>query len=146
MQLKNFYTIFEKIINCDHVNGIMLGSTGESYLHPNIDMIFDYVEEKQKKVPIVPISLTTNGSLMHRIPKIDTLIISFNGLDKQSYEQTTGLNFENTLKNIRSNYLNFQKNVKNSADNPPAILFWRYKIQNISSRTLWPAGLEFDFL
>jgi len=69
MQLKNFYTIFEKIINCDHVNGIMLGSTGESYLHPNIDMIFDYVEEKQKKVPIVPISLTTNGSFIFIISR-----------------------------------------------------------------------------
>jgi radical SAM protein with 4Fe4S-binding SPASM domain len=70
------------------------------YNHPDKDRIFDYIGNHKFKFVI----MTTNAGLMDRVPNIDELIISFNGGTKESYEYTTGLDFDRTVANIKSLY------------------------------------------
>jgi len=81
--------IFNKVINFLPKNSrIMFSGLGEPFLNPNV---IQYIKQLKKKKMIV--ALTTNGTLLtRRIIKalvnlrIDLLQISFNGIEKKTYE------------------------------------------------------------
>lgn len=104
MRLEDFKTIFDKLNSSPSVQRIMLNNTGDLYIHPDHVEILKYVEEHRKNIPII---MTTNAAAMDYIPAIDCLVISFNGYDKESYERTTGLDFQKVSENIRNHYKDF---------------------------------------
>jgi len=94
-----------KLMMAPEVTRILLNNTGDMYLHPKRKEIFKYIEEHKYK----PVIMTTNAGAMDYVPKIDHLIISFNGGTKSSYEYTTGLDFDKTVKKIKSFYPDIAK-------------------------------------
>jgi len=100
MKLEDFKLMWTKLMFSKHVSRVLLNNTGDMYLHPQRKEIFDYIEKHHSK----PVIMTTNAGLMDYVPKIDVIIISFNGGNKEDYEKTTGLNFDKTVARIKSHY------------------------------------------
>ena len=75
MTYDNFVTIWDKLNKAPFVNRMLLNSTGDMYIHPDRNRIFNYIEENHKKW----VCMTTNAADMDRVPKINEMIISFNG-------------------------------------------------------------------
>lgn len=79
---------------------------GESYLHPHFMELCEWAIPKLKAENIRT-SVVTNGSHVKRIPDgIDDFFISFNAGKKETYEEVTGLNFDNVRENILNLYRN----------------------------------------
>lgn len=97
MTYDNFVKIYDALNNSEHVHRILLNSTGDMYIHPDRERIFNYIESNHKKW----VCMTTNAAMMDRVPAIDEMIISFNGLTREGYEETTGLSFDQTIARIR---------------------------------------------
>lgn len=57
------------------------------------------MQQRKKKALMI-----TNGNHLKYVPKIDGIIISFNGGTKETYEKTTGLNFHRVITNIKNAY------------------------------------------
>jgi len=74
-------------------------------MHPRRKEIWEYIETHHFK----PVIMTTNAGLMDYVPKIDLIIISFNGGTKESYEYTTGADFNKTVARIREHYPELSK-------------------------------------
>lgn len=101
MDLDMFKLMWLKLNMSDKVHRILLNNTGDAYVHPKRLEIFDYIASHKVK----PVIMTTNAAAMSFVPKnIDLIIISFNGGTKEAYEYTTGLNFENTVKRVKTFY------------------------------------------
>lgn len=100
MRLADFKVVWGKLCTSNLVDRIMLNNTGDLYTIPNHIEYLQYIEDHINK----PVLMTTNGELMDYVPAIDTLVISFNGGTKETYEATTGLPFESTVENIRAHY------------------------------------------
>ena len=100
MDFSDFVVIWNKLMDSKHVTRVLLNNTGDMYIHQDRERIFDYIEANHHK----PVIMTTNAAAMDRVPKIDEIIISFNGGNKESYEKTTGLVFEKVVARIREHY------------------------------------------
>jgi len=107
MAYDDFVKIWDKLNSNPHINKIILNNTGELYLHPDYLKILKYIENNSKKY----IVMTTNGSWFPYIPKIDNIIISFNGGTKDSYNRMTGLDFHKVFANIRNNFENMMRKI-----------------------------------
>ena len=105
MSFENLKTIYDKLNDSLRIDKIFLNNTGDLYNHPEHIDILKYIELYKKK----NVFMTTNGALMDYVPAIDMIIISFNGGDKESFEFTTGLDFEKTKQNIESHYAELKK-------------------------------------
>lgn len=106
MKYNDFTLIWDKINFDRRVTYIMLNNTGDMYNHPDRMKIFKYIEEH---LTTAPVAMTTNAGMMDYVPQIDQIFISFNGGNKESYEYTTGLDFEETVSLIRSHYSELEK-------------------------------------
>jgi|GEM_PF-5346867 len=100
MDVDKFKLMWMKLMLSDKISRVLLNNTGDMYVHPDHKEIFDYIETHKYK----PVIMTTNAGMMDYIPKIDLIIISFNGGTKESYEYTTGADFDKTVKRIKSFY------------------------------------------
>jgi hypothetical protein len=106
------FDVFKKIVDGtesfhNNIRTMHLYSIGESTLHKDFQKFIEYAYEKlhNHKISLV---LTTNGGIPltnFDLSKLDLLIISFNGFNREKYEWATGLKWDCVLKNIR-NYLN----------------------------------------
>ncbi len=110
MELSHFKVMWDKIISNGKVSRILLNNTGDMYNHPQNKEIFQYIEAHQN--PLQCVIMTTNAAKMDYVPKIHGIVISFNGGDKESYEKTTGLNFEDTVKRVKDRYEEFKVKLK----------------------------------
>ena len=100
MRFDDFIIMWDKLMEAEEVTRVLLNNTGDMYVHPKRREIFRYIESHKYK----PVIMTTNGALMDYIPKIDYIVISFNGGTKESYEYTTGLDYDKTVERIKSYY------------------------------------------
>jgi radical SAM protein with 4Fe4S-binding SPASM domain len=105
MSFETFRIIFDKLNESSRVDKILLNNTGDLYNHPDHISILKYIENNKKKI----VAMTTNAELMDYIPKIDSIIISFNGGAKEAYEYTTGLSFDKVKANIEAHYEELRK-------------------------------------
>lgn len=101
----DFIIMWDKLMKAPEVSRILLNNTGDMYVHPKRREIFRYIEEHKYK----PVIMTTNGAAMDYVPKIDYIVISFNGGTKETYEYTTGLDFDRTVKTIKSFYSDLRR-------------------------------------
>jgi len=76
----------------------------EPLIEKDIVKYINYAKLKNKKAQV---NITTNGSLMTKeiarqlaYSKLDAIFISFQGINKSTYESTTGLSYEKVLNNI----------------------------------------------
>lgn len=101
------WELYEKIIEECSKHNIMRISPllfEEPLFEKNIVKYINYAKSKNKKAQI---NITTNASLMTEevakqlaYSKLDAIFISFQGITKDTYEKTTGLNYEKNLKNV----------------------------------------------
>jgi radical SAM protein with 4Fe4S-binding SPASM domain len=103
MELDDFKKIWSALNESDKIDQIMLNNTGDLYNHSDHVEILKIIEETHKKTVI----MTTNAALMDYVPSIEVLVISFNGIDRQTYEEITGLDFYHVTANIRNHYKDF---------------------------------------
>jgi len=108
MPVEAFAAVWAKLCWHPGITKIILGSIGELYVHPRHGEIVDIVEARQPKMTV----LITNGSAMDRVPRVALTVVSFNGVERDGYERTTGLDFEATRANIRSHYKALAENTK----------------------------------
>lgn len=100
MSVENFFKLYYKALNSQIITRILINNTGDIYNHPDRKAIFGLLKKYHQK----PLIMTTNAGLMDEVPDIDVLIISFNGGTRETYEKVTGLNYNETLRNIRKAY------------------------------------------
>lgn len=100
MPLEHFEIIWDKLNDSHLVSSIFVNSTGDFLSLPDYIWYANYIENNQKK----RVSITTNGRNLEYVPKCDTFVISFNGCDKETYEYTTGNDFEEIVANIKASY------------------------------------------
>jgi radical SAM protein with 4Fe4S-binding SPASM domain len=105
MPYEDFVKIWDKLMESPHIDKVFVNNTGDMYNHPDRIKIFDYMEKTKCKWVV----MTTNAAKMDYVPKIDELIISFNGGDPEGYEYTTGLDFKSTYMRIRGFYEEYRK-------------------------------------
>jgi len=101
MSKEMFYNILEQIKKIKTIRHVYLASWGEPLMHPNIDEFIDVLKSDGYHV-----SFPTNFSLAHKhfdtLLKVDHIMISIEGHDKESYEfLRKNLNFETTLNNLK---------------------------------------------
>ena len=99
-KLSDFKKIWQIVNNSGMVDRMLLNGIGDMYMHPEHVKMFQIIERTKKK----PVIMTTNAYGMDYVPKIDKIIVSFNGGTKEKYEETTGLPFEKVVQNIKKHY------------------------------------------
>jgi len=100
MSHEDFETVWEKLNSSPHITNIFVNSVGDFYSLDDYRWYATHIEENKK----VTTSITTNGLNLSYVPKVDVFVISFNGCDKETYEYTTGNNFEYVVKTIKGAY------------------------------------------
>lgn len=108
LPVDDFVTVWDKLNSSHMVSSIFVNSTGDFFSLEDYIWYADYIENYSKK----RVAITTNGLNLEYIPRVREFIISFNGCDKESYEYTTGNNFEKVVGNIRDAYDSLKKRVK----------------------------------
>lgn len=70
--------------------------------------LFDHISYTKKKLPNVKIQISTNGGIMTKKKaqllaksEVDIITFNFQGINKESYENIMGLNFDQTIDNIQ---------------------------------------------
>lgn len=101
MPVDKFALLWDKLNRNPFIDRILLNNTGDLYNHPEHLAIIEHIDTAPRQKRVI---MTTNAGEMDRIPKIDVLIISFNGGTKESYERTTGLSWDEVRDNIRMHY------------------------------------------
>jgi radical SAM protein with 4Fe4S-binding SPASM domain len=99
MSFEKFVKAWEILNNSPYVGRILLNNVGDLNELPDSVKYLVHAENHKKTV-----AMTTNGNSLKYIPNIEAVIISFNGGDKESFEKTTGLDFDRVVKNIRAAY------------------------------------------
>lgn len=101
MSLERFGELWTKLMDSPMIDRIMINGTGDITAVDGWEKYFAIMAADHRKYTI----MTTNGTYLSSIPDgLDELVISFNGATKESYEMTTGLPFEDTVKQIRDRY------------------------------------------
>ena len=75
MDFEKFKIMWDKLMEAPQVSRVLLNNTGDMYVHPRRMEIFKYIEGHNFK----PVIMTTNGAAMDYVPKVDYIVISFNG-------------------------------------------------------------------
>jgi radical SAM protein with 4Fe4S-binding SPASM domain len=101
MMPTDFARIMDALVRDNRVTRILINNTGDIYNHPDRKELFEIMEGFTRYKAVI---MTTNGGRMDYIPRIHSLVISFNGGTKEAYEYTVGLPFEKTVENIKSFY------------------------------------------
>jgi len=118
MSVDTFRLLWARVNSWPGISKIFINSTGDVNSLPNKREYFNIIEKLQGP----PVSITMNGRGFDYVPRVDTLIFSFNGSNKDNYEHTTGLDFEETVRNIKSKYQEIRERTKYREVN---YLVWR---------------------
>ena len=95
---------FEKVVDecAEHNTPIRLIRWGEPLLHPEVIEFCRYIKEKG-----LPLHITTNGSLLTEDKMkafidmgLDSIIFSFQGVNKEGYEEMRGEHYDQLVENI----------------------------------------------
>jgi len=95
---------FKKIVDecAEHNTPVRLIRWGEPLLHPEIIDFCQYIKDKG-----LPLHITTNGSLLTEDKmkafidmELDSIIFSFQGVNKEGYEQMRGEHYDQLVENI----------------------------------------------
>jgi len=105
MSLPDFEKIWDKLNKSPLVSSIFVNSIGDFFSLKDYIWYANYIETHTT----TRVAITTNGLNLEYIPKVDEFIISFNGCDKETYEYTTGNNFEKVVGNIKDSYRQLEK-------------------------------------
>ena len=108
MPFGDFRIVWDKLNNSRLVNDIVVNGTGDFFCLADYRDYARHIEDNKRKY----VTIITNGQNLDYIPRVDNFIISFNGCDKETYENTTGLPFETTVQRIKNAYNQLDKNVK----------------------------------
>jgi len=100
MSNKVFRAIVRKIKDLPCLETVCPYVHGEPLLDPKI---FNRIRYIKRKLPYVRIEISTNGILLHKFFEkfcslVDDRWISFHGIDKETYESTMGIPWDNGLK------------------------------------------------
>ena len=101
MSKEIFYDILEQVKQIKSIKNFVLACYGEPLMHPDFDEFVDILKSNGYGV-----SFPTNFSLAHKhfnsLLKVDNIMISIEGHDKENYERLRkNLNFETTLNNLK---------------------------------------------
>ena len=100
MSKEMFYDIINQVKRIKSVKTIAFAAWGEPMLHPNFDEFVNYVLNLGYKVGF-PTNMSLADKHMDTLLKVDFLMISVEGHDKESYEKSRkNLNFEKVYNNI----------------------------------------------
>ncbi|MEF9475924.1 MAG: radical SAM protein [Candidatus Mariimomonas ferrooxydans] len=103
MSFENYKKLIDEV--ADHVLFLFLYYIGEPFMHPRIYDMINYAHKKK-----ISVYASTNGLLINTEEKaarliesgLDTIFISFTGLDKETYEKyQPGGNFDKLINNIK---------------------------------------------
>jgi radical SAM protein with 4Fe4S-binding SPASM domain len=99
MKYEDFKKAWEILNSAPGVDRILVNNVGDVNELPDAIRYLTHMEKRKKQV-----AMTTNGNSLEYVPKIDVMIISFNGGTKESFEKTTGMDFDRVVGNIRAAY------------------------------------------
>ena len=108
MEFEDFRIVWDKLMASPMISRVLLNNTGDVNTLAKKMLYFMHIEANYRK----PVVMTTNGVNLDYIPRLDSLIISFNGGDRESYERTTGLSFDRIVRNIRTAYEQIERKVR----------------------------------
>ncbi|MFA5034749.1 MAG: radical SAM/SPASM domain-containing protein [Candidatus Margulisiibacteriota bacterium] len=105
MSFDLFKTIIEKAKELN-ISRMVFSGFGEPFLNKDILLFIQYLNQS---APAIELEIITNASLLTpetveklKTGKIESLVISFNGYDKKSYENTMrNLSYETTIENLK---------------------------------------------
>ena len=103
MDLETFKVAWDKCNDSPLIERILINWIGDIYKHPDRAKFWDYME-RNKNWDKQLVVTTTGDSIDYIIHAVNTLVISFNGYDKESYEGVMKIPFEKTVRNIRRWY------------------------------------------
>lgn len=104
MPYEDFEKIWEKLNAAPMVGRILINNVGDVNELPDSLRYLIRIEDHKK-----PVIMTTNANSLVYVPRIEELVISFNGGTKESYERTTGLSFAKVIENIRNAYKQLER-------------------------------------
>lgn len=106
MSVDEFEEIYIKLSNSPIVGRILINGTGDITAIGGWEQYLKAVLPYKKKFT----TMTTNAAGLDHVPEVlDELIISFNGGKPDTYNKTTGLDFETVAENIRALYPDYHK-------------------------------------
>lgn len=108
MSVERFMLLLDKINRSRTISRVLLNNTGDAYNHPESNLILKAFETLCQKTKI----MTTNAGEMDYVPKVDMLIISFNGGTEEAYEYTTGLSYKKTVQRVKDRYKQIRERAK----------------------------------
>lgn len=100
MPFDKFVLLWDILMASPRVGQILLNGTGELYVLPDHVRYLQHVEQHKQK----PVILQTNAELLDYVPMVDTIVISYNGGNKDAYEYTTGMSHDQMVHNVRRHY------------------------------------------
>ena len=100
MPFGKFVTLWDMLMASPRIGRVILNGTGELYTIPDHARYLQYVEQHEQKSVI----LQTNGELMDYVPEIGSIVISYNGGNKDAYEYTTGMSHDQMVHNVKRHY------------------------------------------
>lgn len=103
MSLETFKVVWDKCMADPRIDRVLINWIGDIYKHPDRAQLWDYME-KNKDWNKQLIVTTTGDSIDYISYAVNTLVISFNGFDKESYEKITHIPFDKAVRNIRRWY------------------------------------------
>jgi radical SAM protein with 4Fe4S-binding SPASM domain len=99
MEYQDFKRAWEILNNAPEVDRILVNNVGDVNELSDSIRYLTHMEERRKQV-----IMTTNGNSLEYVPKIDVMVISFNGGTKETFEKTTGMDFDRVVGNIKAAY------------------------------------------
>lgn len=107
MPVDQFRELWHRLNDEPEVERLVMNTLGDVNTLENAEEYLHIIDEYHKR----PVVFTTNAKCIPFVPRVDAYICSFNGGTKESYENTTGLNFEEVQATIRSHYEDFRARV-----------------------------------
>jgi radical SAM protein with 4Fe4S-binding SPASM domain len=81
---------------------IVIAATGESLVHRDFPKMIAYAHDRRLKIELVTSLSLMSDEIMNAILKINSLVVSFDGATKETYEKIrVGAGFEKTLANLK---------------------------------------------
>lgn len=106
MSVEDFETVYTKLSQSPLIGRILINGTGDITAIPGWEKYFEIIEKHKTKFT----TMTTNAANLTSVPDcLDELIISFNGGTAESYNKTTGLDYNKVSSLIKHLYPEFGK-------------------------------------
>ena len=100
------YEIYKKAIDDGLKLGlrkIVIAATGEGLVHRDFPKMIAYAHDRGLKIELVTNLSLMSDKILNAILKVDSLIVSFDGATKETYEKIRiGAKFEKTIANLKT--------------------------------------------